>query len=226
MANLSTGYDEAAIDVETATQGSRIYRFVGKRIFDLAVAAIMLPIVAPLMLVLWLMVRRDGGPGFYAQPRVGRNGREFRCWKLRTMVVDAEKVLADLCASDPTVAAEWNRDQKLANDPRITPVGDFLRKTSLDEVPQFWNVLIGDMSFVGPRPFMSSQDRLYREAGGRAYYWMRPGLTGPWQVEGRGATSFVERIRFDEKYFRNTSMSTDLKLMLRTARVVLDKTGG
>jgi len=178
--------------------------------------------------VLWILTKRDGGPGFYAQTRVGKNGRLFQCWKIRTMVVRAEKVLDDLCKSDPEIAREWQRDQKLENDPRITALGRFLRKTSLDELPQIWDVLRGDMSFVGPRPFMVSQERLYSAAGGRAYFRMRPGISGPWQIDNRGALAtdgFLQRVTYDERYLREQSAANDLLLVLKTLGVIAKRTG-
>jgi lipopolysaccharide/colanic/teichoic acid biosynthesis glycosyltransferase len=185
----------------------------------------LLPIIGPVVLVLWLMVRRDGGSGFYAQPRVGLNGKTFPCFKLRTMHVDAEAILKKLCDENPEIAAEWNTRQKLADDPRITKVGSFLRATSLDELPQLWNVLIGQMSFVGPRPFMSCQEEMYTEAGGKAYFLSRPGITGLWQIEGRGTTAFVDRIQFDNRYYDDMSLAMDVRLILATAGVVVKSTG-
>jgi len=155
------------IDAAGST-AERRYLGVPKRLFDIVLALLIMPAVAPILAVLWVLTRLDGGPGFFGQERVGKDGRRFTCWKLRTMVVDAERVLADLCASDPKVAEEWHVNQKLAKDPRITGVGRFLRKSSLDELPQILNILWGDMSFVGPRPFTVGQEHLYVAAGGTA----------------------------------------------------------
>lgn len=204
---------------------SRYYARVFKRPLDICLAFLLLPVCAPLLLITYVLVRLDGGPGFFRQPRIGRNGRVFYCWKLRTMVMDAERVLIELCERDPAVAAEWHANQKLAKDPRITRFGKFLRASSLDELPQIWNVLIGDMSVVGPRPFLVSQETMYRNGGGTAYFHMRPGITGPWQVSGRGETTFVERVRFDHDYWSTISLRRDLSLILKTARVVLTRTG-
>ena len=216
--------DFASVDVSQRLQELRIqpgaYGCYSKRAFDVMLALLLMPLVAPVVGILWLLVKRGGGSGFYAQERVGMNGSTFQCWKLRTMVPDAETVLGNLCARDAKVAAEWHRNQKLANDPRITRVGAFLRATSLDELPQLWNVLRGEMSFVGPRPFMLSQEALYRSAGGEAYFQMRPGITGPWQVNGRGTTSFVDRVTFDTAYCRRLSFAKDLQLIFKTAGVV------
>lgn len=231
-------FDAASISssrsVETEVKKSRVvqvprhtfYTKFGKRIFDIVLALLLLPLFVPIILVVWVLTRLDGGPGFYSQYRVGLHGKTFRCWKVRTMVMNAEQVLRELCEKDPAVAEEWNRDQKLAKDPRITKIGGFFRATSLDELPQIWNVLRGDMSFIGPRPFMTSQEHLYREAGGEAYFHLRPGITGPWQVDGRGVTTFVDRIKYDSDYLENQSLKTDLGLVWKTVRVVIvDQTG-
>lgn len=202
-----------------------IYASAGKRALDLLLSVLLLPALLPVMLVIWLVIRRDGGAAVFCQPRVGMNGRIFNCYKFRTMVVGAERVLEEMIASDPEVAQEWNRLQKLRHDPRITVIGRVLRKTSLDELPQILNVLKGDMSLVGPRPFLPSQQEIYDDAGGRAYYRLRPGVTGLWQVFSRHDTTFASRVRFDEAYGRNLSVLGDLSLILRTARVVLTRTG-
>lgn len=200
------------------------YAAYAKRFFDLAFAGLILPILVPLMVILWVMASL-GGPGLYYQNRVGRNGKIFRCYKFRTMVPNAEKVLQDLCRLNPAIAEEWRVNQKLANDPRITSIGRFLRTTSLDELPQVWNVIKGDMSLVGPRPFMENQDAIYRAAGGRTYYTMRPGITGFWQTDGRGNSSFLSRISYDSEYSDQQSLWMDLRLILKTVTVVLKKTG-
>jgi undecaprenyl-phosphate galactose phosphotransferase len=203
---------------------SNYHRFF-KRSFDIVFALLLLPIIAPVVFVFYILVRRDGGPGMYKQARIGRDGKTFHCYKLRTMHVNAEAMLTQLCADDPAIAQEWATFQKLKNDIRITSAGAFLRKTSFDELPQIWNVLRGDMSFVGPRPFMPSQQHLYVNAGGHAYEKMRPGITGLWQIEGRGSTAFVERIQFDSTYSERMSFGLDLRLIAQTAGVVLNAKG-
>lgn len=210
--------------VEQKARGQFYARFV-KRVLDIAMCMVLVPVLAPVMLLIWVLVRRDGGPGLFIQPRVGRDGRVFQCFKFRTMVQNAEKVLEEMCARDPAIAEEWHTYQKLRNDPRISRVGKLLRATSLDELPQIFNVLLGDMSLVGPRPFLPAQKELYDEAGGRAYYKVRPGVTGPWQVFGRSATTFSDRVKFDEAYYKNLSMTADLGLVLRTVKVVVCRTG-
>lgn len=202
-----------------------IYARFGKRILDLVLAVLMLPVLVPVIALLWFWVRADGHAAFFCQPRIGKGGKVFTCYKFRTMVPDAERVLDEMCASNPAIAAEWTKYQKLSKDPRITRVGKLLRKTSLDELPQIINVLKGDMSLVGPRPFLPSQDRIYREAGGRVYYRMRPGVTGLWQIMSRHDTTFASRVKFDETYGSKLTMRGDLSLILRTATVVLLRTG-
>jgi exopolysaccharide production protein ExoY len=208
-----------------AQQALRGYMRYAKRGMDITLSLLMLPMVIPVLLILSILLRRDGGPALFVQPRVGLGGRVFNCYKLRTMAVDAEAKLRRLCDSDPEIAREWHENQKLAVDPRITRVGAFLRKTSLDELPQLLNILKGEMSLVGPRPFMTDQQDLYVAAGGAAYFHMRPGVTGLWQVEGRGTTRFVDRVKYDEIYFAKASLGTDFGLLLRTVGVVFRMTG-
>lgn len=223
-------YAERVAPGETAGEAAArrrpsFYSRFGKRLFDLTLACMLMPFFAPIIAVAWVLTRFDGGPGFYSQKRVGRNGRIFNCWKIRTMVVDAERVLQELCEKDPEVAREWHENQKLAKDPRITWIGGFLRSTSLDELPQIWNVITGDMSFIGPRPFMTSQEHLYRQAGGTAYFALRPGITGSWQVDGRGVTTFVQRVRYDEDYLTNLTFREDVNFVWKTIKVLLARTG-
>lgn len=220
-----TAGSDIVFTTEAGRRRQRLYARFLKRPLDLALALLALPVCLPAIALLWALVRLEGGPGFFSQARVGRGGRVFACWKLRTMVPEAEKVLAELCARDPQAAREWQTNQKLARDPRITRIGAVLRATSLDELPQILNVLKGDMSFVGPRPFMTSQERQYREGGGSAYFHLRPGITGPWQIDGRGATAFVDRVRYDTAYWQRLSLAGDLRLLARTVGVVLGRTG-
>ncbi len=199
-----------------------IYRRFAKRALDIAiVAAVSLP-VAMVVLMLALLVAFDGRSPFYLQARVGRGGRLFRMVKLRTMVWQADRVLDDYLATNPAARAEWDRDQKLRHDPRVTRIGAILRRASLDELPQLWNVLRGDMSIVGPRPMMDCQRMIYP---GTEYYNMRPGITGFWQVSVRNESSFSERASFDRRYFHEMSLRTDLGVMWRTVGVVLRATG-
>ncbi len=199
-----------------------LYRNGAKRLLDIVLVLLALPFVVPLVLILALAVARDGGRPFYGQARVGRGGRIFRMWKLRSMQPDADARLAEYLAASPEARAEWNARQKLARDPRITRLGRFLRASSLDELPQLWNVLRGDMSLVGPRPMMPEQRPLYP---GEAYYALRPGLTGPWQVSARSRSTFAERAAFDTGYEADLSLGTDLRLLFATVGAVTRGTG-
>jgi exopolysaccharide production protein ExoY len=217
--SANTTYPEACAG-GAAPRG--VYAARAKRLFDIVAAACMLLLVAPLVMVLAWVVRRDGGPAFHRQERVGRHGRTFMCWKLRSMQPNAEQLLAEHLEQDPAAAAEWARDQKLRHDPRITRPGRVLRKYSLDELPQLANVLLGDMSLVGPRPMMPQQMELYP---GRSYTALRPGVTGFWQVSDRNRTSFAARARYDDRYLAEVSLYTDIRVMLQTVQVVLRGTG-
>ncbi|MCA8879978.1 MAG: sugar transferase [Rhodobacteraceae bacterium] len=199
-----------------------VYRSLAKRAFDIVFVLTSSVLVVPVTLLLALVVMADGGTPFFIQERVGKDGRVFRMVKLRSMVKDADLKLADYLARNESARSEWNRSQKLKNDPRITRIGMLIRKTSLDELPQFWNVLLGDMSVVGPRPMLPQQRELYP---GQAYYALKPGVTGMWQVGDRHNTSFAARARYDAEYYRRVSLSTDIGLILRTVRVVCRGTG-
>lgn len=200
----------------------RFYEKGLKRLFDITAVLLALPFILPIVGILALMVAVDGGNPFYSQLRVGRNGRIYRIWKLRTMVVDADNLLSAYLSANPLAAAEWQSTQKLRNDPRITPLGHILRKTSLDELPQLWNVLIGEMSLVGPRPMLPEQEKLYP---GLAYYTQRPGITGSWQVSERNQSTFADRARFDTEYIANMSFTNDIKILIATVGVVIKCTG-
>lgn len=198
------------------------YRNGLKLAFDSLAVIMSVPVVLPIILLLALLVMCGGGQPFYRQARVGRGGRLYTMWKLRTMVVDADTRLAAHLAANHEAREEWGTTQKLKADPRITRFGRFLRKTSLDELPQLWNVLKGDMSLVGPRPMMPEQASLY---SGQAYYTLRPGITGLWQVSERNASTFADRARYDALYDHDLSFVTDLKLLAATLRVVIRGTG-
>jgi undecaprenyl-phosphate galactose phosphotransferase len=195
-----------------------------KRACEVGLAVAMLLALLPLFLIFALVIRLDGGPTFYGQVRVGQGGRPFRCLKFRSMVHNADRVLADLLARDPEAAAEWARDFKLKNDPRITKIGRFLRSSSLDELPQLLNVLRGEMSFVGPRPIVEAEIERYRQDID-LYYLVRPGITGLWQISGRNDVSYDERVAFDARYVLHWSLRFDLMILLRTLPAVLRKSG-
>lgn len=188
-------------------------------------ALLLIALASPLMLWVALRIWRvDGAPILFAHYRVGRGGRLFRCLKFRSMVRDSKERLEALLASDPAARAQWDRDQKLDNDPRITPIGHFLRKTSLDELPQLFNVLAGDMALVGPRPITVPE--LSRYGAHRWHYLnVTPGMTGLWQVSGRNDLDYAQRVALDRRYVETRSLALDLWILWRTVHVVLRGAG-
>ena len=196
-----------------------------KRVTDVFITLTCVLLGAPLLGLIALLVRlSSSGPVLYSQERIGRHGRRFRAWKFRTMVANADQVLTELLAKDPILRAEWDEDHKLKNDPRITWIGHVLRKISLDELPQLWNVLRGDMSLVGPRPIVEMEIDKYAEDY-EYYVDIRPGLTGLWQISGRNNTTYAERIAFDAYYVKNWSLWFDIYILASTIRVVLFREG-
>ncbi len=203
-----------------------LYVTHGKRALDVALVLFMVPVVLPLLGLILALTALSGGRPLYAQPRVGRDGEVFRCWKVRTMIPDADAALAAMLDADPRLAEEWSRTQKLRRDPRVTRLGVLLRRTSLDELPQLWNVLAGSMSLVGPRPFTPEQRRIYHDGRADAdYFRMRPGITGLWQVSRRNRGCFAERVAYDAAYFDRLSLWTDVTILMRTVAVMLRATG-
>jgi exopolysaccharide production protein ExoY len=187
-----------------------------KRIADIVLALSGLVLLAPLLVLCFLAtILTSSGPALFRHKRVGFNGRHFGCLKFRTMVVDAPERLRRLLESDPAAAAEWAANRKLRYDPRVTAIGAILRKSSLDELPQLFNVLKGDMSIVGPRPVTDEELERYANSVG-AYLACRPGITGLWQVSGRSTTTYNKRVACDTFYARNWSMSLDLKILIVT----------
>jgi len=221
-----TYVDEIAEDVVDQGSAGWIYRRFGKRVLDVVAVILILPVVLPVIVSAWGIMFVGGGSGFYSQARVGRDGRVFRCWKIRTMAPDADRKLATFIKSDPQIALEWQKTQKLENDPRITAIGNFFRRSSIDELPQLWNVLTGEMSLIGPRPFTPNQKALY-DAGrfGLAYYRLRPGISGLWQTQSRNLGAFQDRVSYDESYAETMSLLTDMRIALRTVVVILRATG-
>ena len=205
----------------------RAARDGAKRIFDFTAVVVTAPIWGPVMVVLAGLIRLTSkGAAFYGHERVGRGGRTIRCFKLRTMVADAESRLAQLLASDPALAEEFARTFKLRGDPRVTRIGRFLRKTSLDELPQLINVLKGEMSIVGPRPITEDEVRRYGQYM-PIVLSARPGMTGLWQVSGRNDVSYSTRVALDVQYAFGQSFSGDLSIIARTfVRVFQTSRGG
>lgn len=204
-----------------------VMRPAAKRLLDLALSTVFLICALPAFCVIGLAVAADGGPVLFVHRRVGRGGRTFGCLKFRTMHPDADRILADLLARDPAAAAEWATVRKLRHDPRVTRIGRVLRATSLDEAPQLWNVIRGDMSLVGPRPVVQEElDLHYAPAAAAAdYLSLRPGITGPWQVSGRSCIDYSQRVALDTAYARNPSLRTDLELLASTVAAVLRRHG-
>ncbi len=218
MRGTDARYVESRVD-EYATPYSGL-----TRLMDITVASVALILFLPLMAILAITILlTDPGAIIYAQRRIGRGGRRFSCLKFRTMCVDSEQRLRHLLATDPAARLEWDRDQKLRNDPRITGIGNFLRKTSLDELPQLFNVLRGDMSLVGPRPIVDAEIVRY----GRhfdTYCRVRPGITGLWQISGRNHTTYRRRVAIDVSYVRGKCLMFDLRILAVTVpRVLLSR---
>jgi undecaprenyl-phosphate galactose phosphotransferase len=199
---------------------SRPFARAAKVAFDISVSAFLLVVASPLFLIVTMLVRQDGGDALFAHQRIGAQGRQFGCLKFRTMVVDSERVLEEVFARDPALAAEWVAKHKLTDDPRITAIGRFLRRTSLDELPQLFNVLRLEMSLVGPRPIVEDEVPFYGEDIAH-YYATRPGLTGLWQVSGRSDTSYARRVQLDTWYVNNWTMWHDFVILLKTIPAVL-----
>ena len=197
--------------------------FDPKRLMDILCASIALFLCAPVMLIIYLRLIVAGDP-IFAQRRIGRDGGHFMCLKFRTMVKDAEQVLDDHLRSNPEAKREWARDYKLANDPRVTRIGRILRKTSLDELPQLFNVLKGDMSLVGPRPIVPAEAVRYARRI-HAYHQCRPGITGLWQVSGRNLTTYRRRVALDAIYARKRSVPLDFLILAKTIQVVVGGRG-
>lgn len=206
---------------------SRLKSFSGrltKNILDRGMALLGLIMLAPVFLFLIYKVRKDGGPAFYSQLRIGKDGNMFKCWKFRSMVTNSQEVLERLLETDPVAREEWAKDFKLKNDPRITKIGHILRKSSLDEIPQLWNVLRGDMSIVGPRPIVKAEESYYGDRFGH-YLSVRPGITGLWQVSGRNDVTYEQRVALDSWYVENWSVWNDLVIIFKTTFVVLNRKG-
>lgn len=191
-----------------------------KRTLDIAGSLTIGLVFSPLILIIAVRMRLQGGPILFRHRRIGQGGQAFDCLKFRTMVPNAEQLLHDLLERDPEAKAEWLRDHKLRHDPRVTRLGRFLRKTSLDELPQLWNVLRGEMSLVGPRPIVKEEMLRYGRYV-RTYLIARPGITGLWQVMGRNDTDYRRRVVLDTYYARKHTLLMDLQILLKTVKVVL-----
>ncbi len=198
---------------------------VRKLLFDIVTATALLLLLSPLLLLICVLLKvTDKGPILFKHTRIGLKGRPFGCLKFRTMILNSEAVLAEHLSKDANARAEWAANHKLAQDPRVTPLGRFLRATSLDELPQLINIVCGDMSLVGPRPITEAELPRYGDAA-ILYLSFRPGLTGLWQISGRSSCSYEERVLLDTQYIREWSLRKDLMIMLLTIPAVLSRRG-
>lgn len=212
--------DGGRLDAQAEVSPPRFYEAFGKRLLDVVLSVTLVVLILPVFaLVAFLVAATSRGPVIYIQRRIGKGGAEFPIYKFRTMYVNAESRFQEYLASNSRAREEWSKYQKLASDPRITKIGAILRKTSLDELPQLVNVLVGHMSLVGPRPCMPSQ-KPYYGAHWSAYCSVRPGITGLWQVSGRSLLSFEARVKLDGQYVRSLSLLHDLRILGRTLFVV------
>lgn len=192
-----------------------------KRFIDIFLCLIASPILIPVTAIIALVIKcTSPGPIFYGHKRVGRNHKEYKCWKFRSMCIDAEEKLKEILANDPVRAEEWEKDRKFTDDPRVTKIGKILRKTSLDEIPQLWNVFIGQMSLVGPRPVTEPELSKYKQFS-EYVLSVKPGLSGMWQISGRSNTGYEERINLDTYYIQNWSIWLDIWIIIKTFGVVL-----
>ncbi|HBV3376890.1 TPA: undecaprenyl-phosphate galactose phosphotransferase WbaP, partial [Klebsiella pneumoniae] len=195
-----------------------------KRLFDIIGSLAIIIILSPALVYISRKVKKDGGPAIYGHERIGKGGHSFKCLKFRSMVINSKEVLAELLDKDPLARQEWDATFKLKNDPRITKIGAFLRRTSLDELPQLFNVLKGEMSLVGPRPIITAELERYNEEVD--YYLLsKPGMTGLWQVSGRSDVDYETRVYLDAWYVKNWSMWNDIAILFKTVGVVLKKDG-
>ncbi len=204
----------------------KVKHIPAKRIFDIFFSLLALSFCIPVFIIVALAIRLNSkGKILFAQERIGRGGYSFKCLKFRTMYPDAEKRLHEILYNDPKLLSEWELKRKLKEDPRITPIGKFLRRTSLDELPQFWNVLKGDLSVVGPRPVV--HEEIVKHFGLKAgkILSIRPGITGMWQVSGRSDLSYTHRIKLDEKYVDNRTLALDIKLIFKTIPKMINTKG-
>jgi Undecaprenyl-phosphate galactose phosphotransferase WbaP len=223
---VETGYRPLEAARRDSSLPAKLFRYrVLKRGLDVTFVLLAMPVLIPLMLVVALVVRlRSPGPIFFSHRRISRNGAFFPMWKFRTMCNNSAEVLEEYLARHPEARAEWRKTHKLKSDPRITGIGLFLRRYSLDELPQIWNVLTGKMSLVGPRPIVAAEVEKY---GSRfAYYCkVKPGVTGLWQVSGRSDLTYEQRVALDCDYVKSWSLLLDLKILLRTFASVVNQDG-
>lgn len=224
--DLQHFFQEQVIGLEVKNNLAKPINILIKKSFDLIVSSALFIILSiPLLIITLLIKINSKGPAIFSQVRIGRNGRSFRCYKFRTMYNDADKRLDELLKNNPTARNEWEQYWKLKDDPRITKIGAFLRITSLDELPQIFNVFKGDMSLVGPRPVTEKEINEYYKESAKLCFGVPPGITGLWQVSGRSNTTYEQRIALDSWYVRNWNLWLDIVILLKTVRVVLKGEG-
>lgn len=225
FASLSVRDFGGILGFSAANRLARSVNLLLKRFLDLTLLVLSSPLIIPLMLLLCILVKFSSkGPIFYGHKRIGKNDKPITTWKFRSMVVDADKRLQELLEKNPEMKKEWNENQKLEHDPRVTRIGEFLRKTSLDELPQLFNILTGSMSFVGPRPIVENEKKKYGDKF-RYIFSVTPGLSGMWQISGRSSTGYEERIMLDTYYIQNWSIWLDIWIILQTCVVVITRKG-
>lgn len=221
---VGSDWEQISLAVHKLPTNGVAYR-LGKRLLDILAVCVFLPYLVPLFLMVAMIVKISSpGPVLYRQKRIGRFGREFTLWKFRSMYWNSDEVLCNYLEANPEAASEWKQTHKLRSDPRVTRLGQMLRRTSLDELPQFLNVLLGTMSLVGPRPIVHAEKSHYRES----YFFYAsamPGLTGLWQVSGRSNLSYRQRVMLDEEYIRTWNLGIDLQILWRTVGVVWGSQG-
>jgi undecaprenyl-phosphate galactose phosphotransferase len=224
--NLQHFFQEQAIGLEVKNNLAQPANIVIKKLFDLVVSSMLLIILSVPMIIIAMVIKASSkGPAIYFQKRKGKNDKNFRCYKFRTMYNDADSRLDDMLKNDAGVKNEWSNNWKLKEDPRVTKIGKFLRQTSLDELPQIFNVLKGEMSLVGPRPVTKEEIDLYYKDQAQVCFCVPPGVTGLWQVSGRSNTSYDYRIALDSWYVRNWNVWLDIVILFKTIRVVMKREG-
>ena len=222
--SVPTYHPRAGFPAVVGPEGLFRYRVV-KRGLDLLLVLLCMPILLLVIAAIALAIRvTSPGPIFFSHRRIRGHGRFFSMWKFRTMCVDSAEVLENYLAANPAARAEWRKDHKLKFDPRVTPVGEFLRRTSLDELPQIWNVLTGTMSLVGPRPIVAAEVEKYGDFFAD-YCLVKPGVTGLWQVSGRSQISYPERVQLDRHYAHHWSLAADVRILCRTLSSVVNQDG-
>jgi len=219
-------FQEQTIAIEIKNNLSNPVTYITKRIIDYLLSLIIFALIIPLMILISIIIKlSDKGPVIYSHKRIGKNANEFNCYKFRTMYIDADKRLKEILEKDPEKKKEWENYWKLKDDPRVTKIGNFLRKTSLDELPQIFNVLKGEMSLVGPRPVIQKELNEYYRENAEYYFKVPPGITGLWQVSGRSETSYDYRVSLDAWYVKNWNLWLDIIILIRTIKAVIKQEG-